>query len=191
MVGSRGRLVRVAMAACAHVVIVAACSVAMLMHRVGIAGDKLATAPGGALLARFDLAVPSLIALVAFVGARRSLAGRTAVTMGLGVIPAMYVGWFLTIVFVKAALPRQAIARRNGPRRSLLPWRRTPLTGLARAVAADDRADRGVDAGSRCVRAAAIARTGQWLVPVSLAVVAFVVPARSAPVPATTICSVR
>ena len=39
-------------------VIVAVASVALLMQRAGIAGDRLATGAWGAVLARFDLAVP-------------------------------------------------------------------------------------------------------------------------------------
>ncbi len=59
------------------------------------------------MLARFDLGVPLLIALVAFVAARRSMAG-TSVGQGMRILPAMYVGWALTILFAKAGLHVQA-----------------------------------------------------------------------------------
>jgi 4-amino-4-deoxy-L-arabinose transferase-like glycosyltransferase len=84
-------------------VIAAISSTALLMQRLGIAGNRLASGWNGAVLARFDLAVPLLIALVAFVCARRSLAGSTA-GLGMRTLPAMYVAWALTILFAKAAL---------------------------------------------------------------------------------------
>jgi 4-amino-4-deoxy-L-arabinose transferase-like glycosyltransferase len=84
-------------------VIVAAASVAVLIQRLAISGDRLASGFGGALLARLDLAGPIVIALVAFVAARRSLSGRTS-RSGLPWIPAVYVAWWLTVLFTKAAL---------------------------------------------------------------------------------------
>ncbi|MGZ4740783.1 MAG: glycosyltransferase family 39 protein, partial [Ilumatobacteraceae bacterium] len=85
-------------------VIAAVAAVALLVQRVAIAGDRLGGGARGAVLARFDLAGPVLIALVAFVSARRRLAGRTTDASGLAAIPAIYVGWLLTIAFAIAAL---------------------------------------------------------------------------------------
>jgi 4-amino-4-deoxy-L-arabinose transferase-like glycosyltransferase len=85
-------------------VIVAGASVALLVQRVAIAGDRLAGGARGAVLARLDLAAPLLIALVAFLGARRCLSGRRGVASGMSLIPAVYIGWILTVVFAKAAL---------------------------------------------------------------------------------------
>ena len=48
-------------------VITAAASVALLIQRSAIAGGRLAAGWQGAVFARFDLAVPLLIALVAFI----------------------------------------------------------------------------------------------------------------------------
>ena len=92
-------------------VIAAVASIALLAQRAGIAGARLAAGSQGAVLARFDLAGPLLVALVAFVVARRCLAGRTTGGLGLGWIPAAYVGWALTILFAKAALHVQASPR--------------------------------------------------------------------------------
>lgn len=105
-------------------------AVAVLMQRVGIAGNRLATGAGGAVLARFDLAVPVVIALVAFVSARRCIAGRTGVHMGLGLIPAMYVGWALTILFARTALHVQASSGRWLVTLLFFRSTGTPLPGL-------------------------------------------------------------
>ena len=71
----------------------------------------MATGSWGAVLARFDLAAPLLVALVAFVAARRCLAGRSTGGFGMRWIPATYVAWALTILFAKAALHVQASPR--------------------------------------------------------------------------------
>ena len=92
--------------------ILAIASLALLVQRTAIAGDRLTTDSWGAVVARFDMAVPVVIALVAFVAARRSLSGRSAVERGLAWIPATYVAWALTILFAKAALHVPASPRR-------------------------------------------------------------------------------
>ncbi len=62
------------------------------------------TAPEARCLARFDLAGPVLIALVAFISARRRLAGRTTYAPGIPAILGIYAGWLLTIAFAITAL---------------------------------------------------------------------------------------
>ena len=93
-------------------VVAALASVALLIQRAAIAGDTLAVGSYGAVVARFDLGVPLLIALVAFVSARRCLAGRLLNALGPRWVPATYVAWALTILFAKAALHLQASPRR-------------------------------------------------------------------------------
>jgi len=85
-------------------VVVAIASTALLMQLVAITGNRLATGWTGAILARFDLAVPVLIGVVAFVAARRCLSGSIGRGGGIAVLPAMYIAWALTILFAKAAL---------------------------------------------------------------------------------------
>ena len=87
-------------------------AVALLIQRAAIAGGRLATGTFGSVVARFDLAVPVVIALVAFVAARRCLARRDAAVGGLGWIPATYIAWALTILFAKAAIHVPASPRR-------------------------------------------------------------------------------
>ena len=111
-------------------VIAAGASIALLAQRAAIAGSRLAAGSQGAVLARFDLAAPLLIALVAFVAARRCLAGRSTTAFGLGWIPATYVGWGLTIVFAKAALHVQGSPRQFLTTLIFFRTARTPLTGL-------------------------------------------------------------
>ena len=85
-------------------VIAAVASFALLVQRVAIAGDRLGEGSPGALLARFDLAGPLLIALVAFVSARRCLAGHPTYRPGIATLSALYVAWMLTIAFTATAL---------------------------------------------------------------------------------------
>ncbi len=87
MVGTRGRPVCDAMALARRRDRRTGRSMALLMQRAAIAGNRLSTGSWGSVLARFDLAVPVIIALVAFVAARRSLSepglfGRDAVAPG-------------------------------------------------------------------------------------------------------------
>ncbi len=82
--------------------ITAVAAIALLVQRVAIAGNRLAEGWHGALLARLDLATPVLIALVAFVSARRCLAGRTSAGSGFATVRAVYIGWLLTIAFSAA-----------------------------------------------------------------------------------------
>jgi 4-amino-4-deoxy-L-arabinose transferase-like glycosyltransferase len=145
------------------------------MQRVGIAGNRLASGAGGAVLARFDLAVPVLIALVAFVCARRCIAGRTGVHTGLGLIPAMYVGWLLTIVFARAALHVQASSGRWLATLLFFRGSGTPLPGLGAGpllltIALTAVLMPVLVGWSR----RGIARTRPWLVPACLAVAALV-----------------
>ncbi|MEP7113485.1 MAG: glycosyltransferase family 39 protein [Ilumatobacteraceae bacterium] len=105
-------------------------SVGLLIQRAAVAGDRLASGSQGSVLARFDLAVPLLIALVAYVAARRSLTGRNVVGVGLRWIPAAYVGWALTIAFAKAALHVQASPRRLLTTLIFFRGTGTPLLGL-------------------------------------------------------------
>ncbi len=85
-------------------VITAVAAVALLVERVAIAGNRLAGGTRGALIARFDLAAPLLVTLVAYVAARRCLAGRSTQRPGIATVLAVYTAWLLTIAFAKAAL---------------------------------------------------------------------------------------
>ena len=115
-------------------VIVAIASTAVLVQRVAIAGARLSAGPGGAVVARFDLAAPLMIALTAFVAARRGLAGRRDVAPGLGWIPAVYLGWILTIGFAKAALHTHLTPARLVETAVFFRGRGAPATGLAAGV---------------------------------------------------------
>ncbi|MEY2416344.1 MAG: hypothetical protein QOH53_1678, partial [Ilumatobacteraceae bacterium] len=84
----------------------------------------------GAVFARFDLAVPLLVALVAFISARRCLAGRTTSVVGPRWIPATYIAWALTIAFATAALHVQASPRRLLTSLVFFRGSGTPLPGL-------------------------------------------------------------
>src|SRR5258706_16326295 len=85
-------------------VVAAVVAIALLVQRVAIAGNRLIDGRQGALLARLDLATPVLIALVAFVIARRCVAGQVETWRTSGVVPAVHIGWLLTIAFCAAAL---------------------------------------------------------------------------------------
>jgi Dolichyl-phosphate-mannose-protein mannosyltransferase len=111
-------------------VVVTVASIALLILRAAIAGGGLTTGSWGAVIARFDLAVPVVIAVVAFVSARRCLAGPDHVARGLGWIPATYVGWALTMVFAKAALHVQGSPRQFLTTLVLFRTIGTPLPGL-------------------------------------------------------------
>jgi 4-amino-4-deoxy-L-arabinose transferase-like glycosyltransferase len=111
-------------------VIAALAAIALLIQRAAIAGDRLAAGSQGEVLARFDVAVPVLIALVAFVAARRCLAGRNVTAFGMRWIPAIYVGWALTIVFAKAAVHVPASPRRLLATLVFFRGSGTPLPGL-------------------------------------------------------------
>ena len=105
-------------------------SVALVGQRAAIAGELLAAGSQGAVLARFDLAVPLLIALVAFVSARRCVAGRSTSGFGLRWVPATYVAWALTVAFAKAAVHVQASPRRLLTTLAFFRVSGTPLPGL-------------------------------------------------------------
>jgi hypothetical protein len=105
-------------------------SAALLVQRAGIAGNRLSSGAWGAVVARFDLAVPLVIALVAFVAARRSLAGRSSVRYGIGWIPAIYVAWALTVLFAKAALHVQGSPGRFLATLVFFRTGSTPMPGL-------------------------------------------------------------
>ncbi len=111
-------------------VIAAVASVALLVQRVAIAGDRLAGGTRGALLARFDLAGPLLITLVAFVAAKRRLAGRTRYTSGIATVPAIFVGWLMTIAFAVVALHVHPSPARLLATAVFFRGRGTPLLGL-------------------------------------------------------------
>ncbi len=111
-------------------VLVAVASTALLMQRAAIAGNRLSSGAWGAVVARFDLAVPLIIALVAFVAARRSLADRSSVRYGIGWLPAIYVGWALTVLFAKAALHVQGSPGRFLATLVFFRTGGTPLPGL-------------------------------------------------------------
>ena len=111
-------------------VIAAVASVALLVQRVAIAGDRLAGGTRGALLARFDLAGPLLITLVAFVAAKRRLAGRTTYTSGIATVPAIFVGWLMTIAFAVVALHVHPSPARLLATAVFFRGRGTPLLGL-------------------------------------------------------------
>ena len=121
------------------------------MQRAAIAGDRLSTGSWGSVLARFDLAVPVIIALVAFVAARRSLSEpglfgrcsrhRVGVDSGhvcrLGADDALRQGRAAR-AGLTAPLPDHA---------ALLPHAgNAPPRTRCRSPAADPRADRGADA---------------------------------------------
>jgi Dolichyl-phosphate-mannose-protein mannosyltransferase len=146
---------------------------ALLVQRAAIAGDRLAAGSRGALLARFDLAVPLLIALVAFVAARRNLAGRSSAKFGLGGVLAVYIGWALTIMFAKAALHVQGSSGRFLATLIVFRSAGTPLTGLgAGPLVLTLVLTVSVMPVLVGVSRGATARTRPWLIPVSLAVVA-------------------
>ncbi|MDP9465142.1 MAG: hypothetical protein M3P52_11005, partial [Actinomycetota bacterium] len=155
-------------------VIAALASAALLIQRAAIAGDRLAAGVRGAVLARFDLAVPLLIALVAFVAARRSLTGRNTIGPGLRWIPAAYVAWALTTVFAKAALHVQASPRRLLTTLIFFRGTGTPLPGLGAGplllslVLTVALMPALVGLGRRA------ARTRPWFVPACLALTAVV-----------------
>ena len=111
-------------------VVIAAASTALLVQRVAIAGGTLARGWDGALLTRLDLAAPAVIGLVAFVAARRCLAGGALVPDGMAWLTAVYVGWALTIVFAKTALHLQASPARLLATLVFFRGTGTPLPGL-------------------------------------------------------------
>ncbi|MEP7202167.1 MAG: glycosyltransferase family 39 protein [Ilumatobacteraceae bacterium] len=153
-------------------VIVSIASAALLVQRAAIAGSGLSSGAWGAVMARFDLAVPVIVALVAFVAARRSLTGRSSVRYGIGWLPAIYVAWALTILFAKAALHVQ-----GSPGRFLVTLvffrTGTPLPGLGvgpllltlALIIVVMPMLVGLSRG-------AVGRARPWLIPVCLAVVA-------------------
>jgi 4-amino-4-deoxy-L-arabinose transferase-like glycosyltransferase len=110
--------------------VLAVASVALLIQRAAIAGNRLSTGTRGSLLGRFDLAVPLIIALVAFVAARRCLAGRDPIGFGPKWIPATYVAWALTVGFAKAALHVPASPRKLLTTLIFFRGTGTPLSGL-------------------------------------------------------------
>jgi len=111
-------------------VVTAVASVALLIQRSAIAGGRLAAGWQGAVFARFDLAVPLLIALVAFISARRCVAGRTTSVLGPRWIPATYIAWAMTIAFAKAAVHVQASPGRLLTSLVFFRSSGTPLPGL-------------------------------------------------------------
>ena len=111
-------------------VIAAGVAVALLVQRVAIAGNRLVDGWHGALLARLDLATPVLIALAAFVVARRCLDGRSMRWPGIGVVPAIYMGWWLTIVFSVTALHIHPPAGRLAMTAVFFRGAGSPLLGL-------------------------------------------------------------
>ena len=152
-------------------VIVALASVALLVQRAAIAGDRL-TGSQGAVLARFDLAVPLVIALVAFVAARRCLAGRARSDLGLRWIPATYVGWALTVLFAKAALHVRASPRQLLTTAIFFRGTGTPLPGLGAGPLVLTLVLTVVLMPVLVGLSRGAARTRPWMVPVSLAVIA-------------------
>ena len=110
--------------------LVAVASAALLVQHAAIAGNRLSSGAWGAVVARFDLAVPVIIALVAFVAARRSLTGRSSVRYGIGWLPATYIAWVLTILFARAALHVQGSPGRYLATLVFFRTRGTPLPGL-------------------------------------------------------------
>ena len=154
-------------------VIVALASVAVLIQRAAIAGDRL-TGTQGSVLARFDLAVPLVIALVAFVAARRHLAGHATSGLGMRWIPATYVGWALTILFAKAALHVQASPQRLLTTLLFFRGAGTPLPGLGAGPLVLTVVLTVVLMPAFVGLSRGAARTRPWMVPVSLALIAVV-----------------
>ena len=132
-------------------------------------------ARAGAVAAQFDLAVPLIIALVAFVAAKRGLAGRSSARYGIAWLPAMYIAWALTIVFAKAALHVQGSPGRFLATLVFFRTGGTPLPGLGAGPLLLTVSltivvmpllvglSRGMHAGRRL-----------WLIPVCLLVVALI-----------------
>ncbi len=154
-------------------VIAALASVALLIQRAAIAGDRLAVGSQGSVIARFDLAVPLLIALVALVAARRSLAGRTASGVGPRWIPATYIAWAMTIAFARAALHVQASPRRLLTTLVLFRGTGTPLPGLGAGPLLLTLVLTVVLMPALVGLSRRMTSTQQWIIPVALAVIAF------------------
>ena len=112
-------------------VLTAIAATGLLMQRAGIAGNRLSSGSAGAIVARFDLAVPLLVSLVAFLTARRSLASPLSDSGGLARLPAIYIAWALTMLFAKAALHVQATAGQFLSTLVIFRVVGTPLEGLA------------------------------------------------------------
>ncbi|MEY2443945.1 MAG: hypothetical protein QOE00_525, partial [Ilumatobacteraceae bacterium] len=110
-------------------VITTAVATVLLVQRVSIAGNRLIDGRHGALLARLDLATAVLIALVAFVTARRCVAGSTRWSAA-AVVPAVYIAWLLTIAFAKAALHIQFSAGQLAATVLIFRSSGSPLLGL-------------------------------------------------------------
>jgi len=156
-------------------VLTAIAATGLLMQRAGIAGNRLSSGSAGAIVARFDLAVPLLVALVAFLTARRSLASPLSDSGGLARLPAVYIAWALTMLFAKAALHVQATGGQFVSTLVIFRVVGTPLEGLAAGplmlVVASTVVLMPVFVGL-ARRPALVARP--WVVPVGLAVVALV-----------------
>jgi 4-amino-4-deoxy-L-arabinose transferase-like glycosyltransferase len=154
-------------------VLTAIAATGLLMQRAGIAGNRLASGGTGAIVARFDLAVPLLVALVAFLTARRSLSSPLSDSGGLARLPAIYIAWALTMLFAKAALHVQATAGQFLSTLVIFRVVGTPLEGLGAGplilVVASTVVLMPVFVGL-ARRPALVARP--WVVPVGLAVVA-------------------
>ncbi|MBK5332651.1 MAG: glycosyltransferase family 39 protein, partial [Ilumatobacteraceae bacterium] len=153
-------------------VIAALASAALLIQRAAIAGNRLAAGSQGALFARFDLGVPLLIAMVAFVSARRSLEGRTTGGFGLRWIPATYIAWALTVAFAKAALHLQASPRRLLTTLVFFRGTGSPLPGLGAGPLLLTLALTVVVMPALVELSRRTVREQQWMVPVALGLIA-------------------
>ena len=151
-------------------VIVAFASTALLLQRAALAGGRLADGPAGSMIARLDLAAPLLIALVAFVTARRQLTGHRSLAARIGWIPAVYIGWILTIGFAKTALHIQFSPRRLLSTLVIFRGLGAPEQGLAAGVLLLTMVLTAIL--MPVLVGLTRSRRGSWLVPVCLVVAA-------------------
>ena len=122
------------------------------------------------MLARLDIAAPLLIALVAFVTARRQLTGHRSLAARIGWIPAVYIGWILTIGFAKAALHIQFSPRRLLSTLVIFRGLGAPEQGLAAGVLLLTMVLTAIL--MPVLVGLTRSRRGSWLVPVCLVVAA-------------------